>query len=176
MRNNAKHSIPIPSSKIDQFCRVAVTTSTIALHYLKEHQGQLEPALNAFFVGQHAQTSSDTSSSSMRNSSLDRIQALFNKYKDPKSEKISIEGLSQLCEDIQIDPDDSVLFALAYHCGAQTVGEFSKHEFTQGLLSLSVESLSSLKSALTISKEKLQSDATYFKSIYEFVFVYSRDV
>ncbi|KAG5645127.1 hypothetical protein DXG03_006844 [Asterophora parasitica] len=43
--------------------------------------------------------------------STSKLTTLFNKYKDPDEEEITVDGTIKLCEDLDVDPEDVVLLA-----------------------------------------------------------------
>lgn len=38
-----------------------------------------------------------------------QVEALYARYKDPHTDQISVEGVAQFCEDLQVDPGDAVM-------------------------------------------------------------------
>lgn len=53
-------------------------------------------------------------------------------------ENISIgpEGMERLCQDIQVDPEDKAMLALAWKLKAQEMGFFKRSEWVQGMTQL----------------------------------------
>ncbi len=40
----------------------------------------------------------------------------------------------RFCEDLGVDPSDVVMLVISYHCSAKTMCEYSKEEFSGGML------------------------------------------
>jgi len=106
--------------------------------------------------------------------SLKKVEELFDKYKEKDADEIGPEGIMQLCKDISLDPEDALVFVLAWHLSAQHMGFFSKEEFTGGLQKLGVDNISKLKSQLTNFRRDLD-DNVKFKDIYRFVFGFAKE-
>ncbi|GJP52646.1 hypothetical protein CLOM_g11747 [Closterium sp. NIES-68] len=105
---------------------------------------------------------------------VDPIQELFLRYKDPDSDMILADGISQLCEDLQVEPQDIVMLVLSWHLNAATMCEYSRHEFTSGLRSLRVTSVDALKALLPSFRRELQ-DENVFRQIYNFAFAWAKE-
>ncbi|XP_067948503.1 DCN1-like protein 5 [Watersipora subatra] len=104
----------------------------------------------------------------------------FNKYSDepayPCSSKDSIigpHGMERLCQDIQVDPEDISMLALAWKLKASQLGYFRKSEWLQGMASLECDNCEKLKREMPKLRQLLQNDV-HFKSIYQFSFDFSK--
>uniref|UniRef100_A0A453K5H6 Defective in cullin neddylation protein n=1 Tax=Aegilops tauschii subsp. strangulata TaxID=200361 RepID=A0A453K5H6_AEGTS len=73
---------------------------------------------------------------------------------------IMVEGTSQLCNDLLVDPQDVVMLVISWHMKAATMCEFTRQEFIDGLQSIGVDSI-----------EKLHK----FREIYNFAFAWARE-
>lgn len=51
---------------------------------------------------------------------------------DPEDGNITIDGTIKLCEDLQVDPEDVVLLAVAYELKSPGVGQWSKKGWLDG--------------------------------------------
>ena len=49
---------------------------------------------------------------------------------------IGIDGTLKLCSDLEVEPEDVIMLALAYEFKSPTVGEWPKKEFLDGLKTL----------------------------------------
>ncbi|CAI7893678.1 unnamed protein product [Closterium sp. NIES-53] len=105
---------------------------------------------------------------------VDPIQELFLRYKDPDSDMILVDGITRMCEDLEVEPQDIVMLVLSWHLGAATMCEYSRQEFTSGLRSLRVTSLEALKALLPSFRRELQ-DENMFRQIYNFAFAWAKE-
>lgn len=74
---------------------------------------------------------------------------------------------------VGIDPNDIVMFILAWHLGATTLGEFTRDEFVEGLTALRIDSIDKLKQKLPSFRAEIKDDRT-FKDFYSFMFEYGK--
>jgi len=108
------------------------------------------------------------------------LEKLFDHYKEPsdlidddKEEYIGPEGLTRFCKDLGIDPEDPVLFALAYHCNAVDMEGFSKEEFVNGLEKLKLDSVEKIKVYLPNLRKDLENQDT-LKLVYKWAFQFAK--
>jgi DCN1-like protein 1/2 len=99
---------------------------------------------------------------------------LFNKYKSASGD-IESEGIQSFCDDLGINPLDSVILVISFHFKAETMGIFKKNEFTSGLKSLGCDSIQKIREKIPQLRQQLNEFRT-FKQIYNFVFTFSREV
>ncbi|KAF8737860.1 Defective in cullin neddylation protein, partial [Rhizoctonia solani] len=92
-----------------------------ALSALKKHNYRLDAAVDAYY-----QALTDAPPAQV---STQKLGALFDKYKDPDSANIGINGTIQWCEDLGVDPEDVSLLAVACELKSPTVGEWTKNGF-----------------------------------------------
>lgn len=64
---------------------------------------------------------------------------------DTKTQKIEIEGVSKLFEDLGLDLMDATTLIVSYYFGAKKSGEYTKEEFCTGLQKLGVNTVADLK-------------------------------
>ncbi|KAL6767454.1 hypothetical protein ACKKBF_B35300 [Auxenochlorella protothecoides x Auxenochlorella symbiontica] len=103
------------------------------------------------------------------------IGELFARYRDEGEEDLILaEGVSTLCEDLEVSPEDPVMLVLSYHLQAATMCEFSREEFEGGLARLACDSLSKLRAALPGLRAQLD-DASRFPEIYKYAYLFSRE-
>ena len=51
---------------------------------------------------------------------------------DADGEDITIDGTIKLCEDLDVDPEDVVLLAVAYELKSPSMGQWSRKGWTDG--------------------------------------------
>lgn len=76
------------------------------------------------------------------------IMNLYNKYVNPEMGQISAEGIEQLCDDLELNPEDFRVLVLAYSLGAQVMCRFTEEEFVKGCDRHGITSLESMKQAI----------------------------
>lgn len=168
------------TAALSQF--IAVTNLPIkdATKYIQKY-GKAELAIDAYFNDPDAMVG--ISSQQIRRDSTGQSQAhklntLFDKYRttnDPnQSDSISIDGTIALCADLDVDPEDVVLLAVACELKAPGVGEFTRAGWKDGWRSLSVDSIAGMKNILPRLRRNLGSDFGYFKKVYMFTFDFAR--
>ena len=107
-----------------------------------------------------------------------KLNALFDKYRttgpgeDPDT--ISIDGTLSFCADLEVDPEDVVLLAVAFELKAPGVGEFTRAGWKEGWRSLGVDSIAGMKNVLPRLRRNLGSDFKYFNKVYLFTFDFAR--
>ncbi|KAL0363058.1 UNVERIFIED_CONTAM: DCN1-like protein 4 [Sesamum calycinum] len=93
---------------------------------------------------------------------------------DDSVDIILADGITRLCDDIQVDPQDIVMLVLAWHMKASTMGQFSKQELVDGFESLGIETVEQLKEKIPFMRSELE-DSHKFRQIYNFAFDWSQD-
>ena len=111
--------------------------------------------------------------------SASKLNTLFDKYKahDPTGSDddiISIDGTLKLCGDLEVDPEDVVLLAVACELKAPGVGEFTRVGWRDGWKNLGVDSTLTMKGLLPKLREKLGREFGYFKKVYLYTFDFAR--
>ncbi|XP_061996414.1 uncharacterized protein LOC133714308 [Rosa rugosa] len=102
------------------------------------------------------------------------VEELYRRYKDPHEEMIMAEGISRLCTDLDVDPQDIVMLVMSWHMKAATMCEFSKQEFFNGLKALKIDSIEKFRSALPSMRSELK-DKDKFKEVYNFTFDWAKE-
>merc|ERR1740129_2156828 len=102
------------------------------------------------------------------------LNEFFGRYQDPAGNLISADGIQRLCEDLGITALDPVTLAIAHHCHAKSMGEFSHEEFCRGMGQLGCDSSTKLKARLPDLRRELEARDTC-KRIYAFTFRFSLD-
>lgn len=99
------------------------------------------------------------------------MDTAFLKYKAPDADAIQADGVSRLCDDLQVDPGDVAMLVLAFHFKAEKMCEFSKAEWTQGLGALGCDSVEKLAAKVPSLRASLADEAT-FRGVYAYAFAF----
>nr|XP_043620750.1 DCN1-like protein 1 [Erigeron canadensis] len=151
--------------KVQQFITITGASEKSALHTLKASDWHLDGAFDIFYSQPHAKSSyTDTR----------HLEELYNRYKDPYADMIMADGISTLCNDLQVDPQDIVMLVVSWYMKAATMCEFSKQEFVGGLQSLGVDSLEKFREKIPFMRSELKDDQK-FKEIYIFAFGWAKE-
>ncbi|KAK1440096.1 hypothetical protein QVD17_05921 [Tagetes erecta] len=150
--------------KVHQFMTITGAGEKAALTVLKASDWHLDGAFDIFYRQPHAKSFID----------VRHLEELYNKYKDPYADMIMADGISNLCTDLQVDPQDIVMLVVSWHMKAATMCEFSKQEFVGGLQSLGIDSLEKFRERIPSMRAELQDDQK-FKEIYNFAFGWAKE-
>ncbi|CAD6887679.1 unnamed protein product [Tilletia controversa] len=183
-------------SVLKQFRTITNATSTDAQRILKAHSYRLTAALDAFYDdagavqnASKAGSGSGSASKKAEKESRDRLNALFDEYKDEDGENITIEGAMELCSDLGISPEDPAILPLSFYLRSPSLGTFTREEYVEGWRSLGsgLDTKEKQKEyvAKTLSKE-LRQDAPVrgplatqgkgglYRRVYEFTYTFAR--
>lgn len=151
---------------------VGITGAQIrqARSYIEKYK-RLDAAIDAYY----SNPPSAPSRGAGGGPSTTKINALFDKYKDPEpldpnADLINIEGTMTFCEDLGVDPADVILLALAYELQSPRMGEWPRKGWVDGLKSLGVDSISGIQDVLPSLRSKLTSNPKYFEKVYQHTF------
>ncbi|KAG2315594.1 hypothetical protein Bca52824_018716 [Brassica carinata] len=150
--------------KVQQFVAITGASEKNALQTLKASDWQLEAAFDVFYSQPQPRSNAD----------VRRLEELYNRYKDQYSDMILADGISVLCSDLQVEPQDIVTLVLSWHMNAATACEFSKEEFVGGLQALGVDSVKKLQEKLTFMRSELKDEQKFYE-IYNFAFGWARE-
>ncbi|KAF7144708.1 hypothetical protein RHSIM_Rhsim04G0003200 [Rhododendron simsii] len=92
----------------------------------------------------------------------------------PYVDMILADGITLLCHDLQVDPQDVVMLVLSWHMKAATMCEFSKQEFIGGLQALGIDSLEKFRDRMQFMRSELKDDQK-FREIYIFAFGWAKE-
>ncbi|KAD5318109.1 hypothetical protein E3N88_18055 [Mikania micrantha] len=148
--------------KVQQFMTITGASEKVALQTLKASDWHLDGAFDIFY----SQPKSFTDTR--------HLEELYNRYKDPYADMVMADGISTLCNDLQVDPQDIVMLVVSWHMKAATMCEFSKQEFVGGLQSLGIDSLEKFRERIPFMRSELQDDQK-FKEIYNFAFSWAKE-
>ncbi|KAM7526909.1 hypothetical protein LguiA_016811 [Lonicera macranthoides] len=135
--------------KVQQFMTITGASEKVALQALKASDWHLEGAFDVFY---------------------NQPQYGFYQYAD----MILADGISILCNDLQVDPQDIVMLVVSWHMKAATMCEFSKQEFIGGLQSLGIDSLEKFRERIPFMRTELK-DEQKFREIYNFAFSWAKE-
>jgi len=164
----------ISEDLIAQFCGVTDSSVKDAKRYLEKHK-RIENAIDAYYNEGGGSSSSRTTPSGPDPVVLtQRLDQMYNAYKDPDGDEINVGGTLKWCEDLRVDPEDVVLLPIAYELKSPSVGSFPRKSWIDGWKSLGCDSISSMQSALPKLRDKLANDPTYFTSVYNYTFEFAK--
>ncbi|GMH10685.1 hypothetical protein Nepgr_012526 [Nepenthes gracilis] len=150
--------------KLQQFMVITGASEKVALQALKASDWHLEGAFDVFYSQPHIRSLTDSR----------HLEELYNRYKDPYADMILADGITLLCNDLQVDPQDIVMLVLSWHMKAATMCEFSKQEFIGGLQALGVDSLEKFRERIPYMRSELKDDQK-FREIYNFAFAWAKE-
>ncbi|CAM8957773.1 unnamed protein product [Rhodiola kirilowii] len=145
--------------KLLQFVTITGANEKVALQSLKASDWQLEAAFELFYNQPQIKAYTD----------YRHLGELYNRYKDPHADMIMADGITNLCNDLQVDPQDIVMLVISWHMKAATMCEFSKQEFLGGLQSLGIDTLDKFRERVQYMRSELK-DENKFREIYNFAF------
>lgn len=150
--------------KLQQFTSITGASEKVALQALKASDWHLEGAFDVFYSQPQVKSSTDSIN----------FEELYNRYKDPYADMVMADGISNLCNDLMVDPQDIVMLVVSWHMKAATMCEFSKEEFVGGLQSLGIGSLERFRERLPFIRSEIN-DNQKFKEIYIFAFGWAKE-
>ncbi|KAL7217529.1 hypothetical protein ACSBR2_010894 [Camellia fascicularis] len=136
--------------KVQQFITITGSSEKVASQALKASDWHLEGALDIFYSQPQVKSYADTR----------HVEELYNRYKDPYVDMILADGITLLCNDLQVDPQDIVMLVLSWHMKAATMCEFSKQEFIGGLQALGIDSLEKFRDRMQFMRSELKDELT----------------
>jgi DCN1-like protein 1/2 len=80
-----------------------------------------------------------------------------------------------LAERLNINPDDQIMYAIAWRLNCQTPCAVTRDEWKQGLAAIGIDNLQRLKESLPAIQRDLHANRDRFRSFYNFVFEWSRE-
>ncbi|KAL4301746.1 hypothetical protein GQ457_10G015860 [Hibiscus cannabinus] len=149
--------------KVQQFMTITGASEKIALQALKASDWHLEGAFDFFYSQPHKSYTDAT-----------HLEELYNRYKDPYADMILADGITLLCNDLKVDPQDIVMLVVSWHMKASTMCEYSKEEFFTGLQALGIDSLEKFLERISFMRSELK-DEQKFREIYNFAFGWAKE-
>ncbi|KAF5477272.1 hypothetical protein F2P56_003922 [Juglans regia] len=150
--------------KLQQFMTITGASEKVAHQTLKASDWNLEGAFDVFYSLPQVKNFTDSR----------HLEELFNRYKDPYSDMILVDGITLLCNDLQVDPQDIVTLVVSWHMKAATMCEFSKQEFLGGLQALGIDSLEKFRERIPFLRSELKDEQKFFE-IYNFAFGWAKE-
>lgn len=115
-------------------------------------------------------------SKQQREPSENKLNALFDQYKDPHEDVILADGIERLCDDLQLSPDEFKVLVLAWKLNAEQMCQFTRQEFVTGLKAMKVDSIRGIQGRLPEVVQELIANSDLFKDLYRFTFRFGLDV
>jgi len=179
--SSRQNTTPEFTAALSQFMGVTGLAAKEATKYIQKY-GRADIAIDAYFNDPNALASTAASPSQGRRESSaqsqgQKLNALFDRYRAAGGEEpdsISIDGTIKLCADLDVDPEDVVLLAVAFELKAPGVGEFTRAGWKEGWKNLGIDSIAGMKNVLPRLRRNLGSDFKYFKKVYLFTFDFAR--
>ncbi|KAG7443190.1 DUF298-domain-containing protein [Guyanagaster necrorhizus] len=153
-----------------QFCSVTGASAKDAKKYLDRYR-RLDAALDAYFSDPISHRASGVPTTATITS---KLNALFDKYKDPDSDEITIDGTIKFCEDLVVKLDDVVLLSVAYELKSKRLGEWGRPGWLEGWKNLGCDNIPDMKASLPRLSHKLSSDPDYFRKVYSHTFDFGK--
>lgn len=151
--------------KVKTFRAVTNASDRDARSYLDRNPG-LDVAIDAYYSGSH----SSSRQSSHGPSITSRLEKMFDQYKDPHGEDIGIDGTIQLCTDLNIEPEDIVMLAIAYELKSKRLAEWHKQGWVDGWKRLGCDNIQAMQMAAKNLRVELARDPVYFEAVYNHTF------
>ncbi|KAG8700126.1 Scaffold-type E3 ligase [Ceratobasidium sp. 394] len=148
---------------VTEFRSITSSSKDEATSYLKKHNYRLEAAIDAYY---QAQTDSPVSTQ--------KLGELFDRYKDPSGENIGIDGTIRWCADLEVDPEDVSLLAVACELKSPAVGEWTRSGFVDGWKRLGCDTILAMKTKIAQLRTNLSQDQSYFNRVYVYTFNFAR--
>ncbi|KAF7373799.1 Defective in cullin neddylation protein [Mycena sanguinolenta] len=157
---------------IAQFCGVTGASVKDAKKFLDKYK-RVDVAVDAYY-GDPAALAATTARPAAPAASTSKLNALFDKYKDPDADEITVDGTIRLCQDLGVDPEDVVLLAVAFELKSPRVGEWNRSGWVEGWKNIGCDTLPAMKTALPRLKTKLGQDPAYFQKVYNHTFEFAK--
>ncbi|KAF8214675.1 Cullin binding-domain-containing protein [Mycena galopus ATCC 62051] len=157
---------------IAQFCGVTGASVKDAKKFLEKYK-RVDVAVDAYYGDPNA-LATTAARSAVPAASTSKLNTLFDKYKDPDSDDITVDGTIRLCQDLGVDPEDVVLLAVAFELKSMNVGEWNRAGWLEGWKNIGCDSTAAMKTALPRLRTKLGQDSAYFQKVYNHTFEFAK--
>ncbi|GAA5840362.1 hypothetical protein JCM11251_006706 [Rhodosporidiobolus azoricus] len=156
-----------------EFAEITGASTTDATRFLKASSWRMEAAIDAFFKDPRASSKAESGRPSQA-AVLKNLEAVWAKYRDPSnSEEISMDGTMLYCQDLEVDPEDIVMLALACFTGAPTMGRFSRKAWLEAWQTVRCDTLELQRNHVSKLRAQLQ-EPDFFRRVYNFAFDYAK--
>ncbi|KAJ3778431.1 defective in Cullin neddylation protein 1 [Lentinula raphanica] len=157
----------VSDNDLASFCSITGASYRDAKKFLEKYK-RLDAAVDAYYSNPGA--FSTPSKPQQAAPSTSKLNALFDGYKDPDSDDITISGTIKFCEDLERDPEDVVLLAVAYELKSPEIGRWTRKGWVDGWKANGCDSLPAMKNAVARLANQLSSDSVYFRKVYLYTF------
>jgi len=157
---------------IAQFCGVTGASVKDAKKFLEKYK-RVDIAIDAYY-NDPAAVAATTARPSAPAASTSKLNTLFDKYKDPDGDDITVDGTIRLCQDLGVDPEDVVLLAVAYELKSPRMAQWNRAGWLEGWKSIGCDSIAAMKTALPRLRTKLGQDPAYFQKVYNHTFEFAK--
>ncbi|TYJ39438.1 hypothetical protein E1A91_A04G070800v1, partial [Gossypium mustelinum] len=103
------------------------------------------------------------------------LEELYNRYKgkafmvmhvnNPDIDMILVDGITLLCNDLEVDPQDIIMLVISWHMNASTMCEYSK---------MDVDTVEKFRDKISYIRSELN-DEKKFHDIYNFAFSWAKE-
>lgn len=157
--------------KVKRFVAFTQTSESTAIFCLSQNDWKLDLASDNYFQNPEAYYKDPAKTTVDRK----KIEQLFMKYRDVhENDKMTVDGVMKFLEDLNLSAESILVLIIAWKCKAAVQCEFTKDEFTLGLMELTVDSIEKLKAKLPTIETELK-DINKFKDFYHFTFNYAKN-
>jgi len=102
--------------------------------------------------------------------SIEKINKLFLAYADLDQDIITSNGIIKLCNDINMKDEEIIMLILSFHLNSTKFGKYTRIDFINGLESLRIDNLISLKEAIIKMKSDYDNNIDTLRKVYLFSF------
>ena len=106
--------------------------------------------------------------------SVEKITALFDRYRDKGTEVLFEDGIVRFCSDLGVQPDDFIVLVIAWKCMAEKMGCLTRREFVTGCKAMGVDSVIGLQSCFSELKAEVNSENN-FRHLYRWTYKFCLD-
>ncbi|XP_039263752.1 DCN1-like protein 1 [Styela clava] len=161
---------PSQREKVRHFMTFTQASEKTAIYCLSHHDWRLDVASDNYFTEPELYWRESKPTVDRR-----RIEALYNRLRDPQDpDKIGVEGITKFLEELQLDPTSRLVLIIAWKFKAAVQCEFTRAEFINGMIELSVDDLEKLRWMLPNLETEI-ADKAKFKSLYQYTFNFAKN-
>uniref|UniRef100_A0A7S2V557 Defective in cullin neddylation protein n=1 Tax=Fibrocapsa japonica TaxID=94617 RepID=A0A7S2V557_9STRA len=170
--------------RISELCAFTGASERQAASLLAQCDWVIETAADAFFSynlapeGAYDASSAQPAAPPPPSINLSKVDAWFDKYaEEPEGDGdrvIADDGITQFCQDLEIDTQDPVVLVLSWHMRAASMCTFTRQEWQCGMKAMHTETLADLKRKLPALRRSTD-DFTSFKDFYAYCYDFARD-
>jgi DCN1-like protein 1/2 len=103
-----------------------------------------------------------------------KVMGLFDKYKEADEDTIQVSGVVQFCEDLGVDPTDSIMLLISWQMRAANMCVFTREEWLRGFTAMGCESIDQLKEQFDELRALIEDEGA-FKDYYRFCFDFAKE-